>query len=122
MTTFKKTSALTATVLVSGALLAGCGSSEWDGTWTGDITATNAETGGGTATVTVKGGDCSWTMTETTGETNGAKCKQSGEDFKLADPLTGQDLKYTGQVTNDTLTLTPQNDAAEKVGVMVLQR
>lgn len=122
MTTFKKTSALAATVLASGALLVGCGSNDWNGTWTGDITATNAETGGGTATITIDGGDCSWTMTETDGDTNDAKCKQSGEDFTLADPLTGQDMSYTGQVNNDTLTLTPQDDNAEKVGVMVLQR
>ena len=37
----KKTIALVGTVLASGALLTGCGQSgDFDGEWTGDITAT----------------------------------------------------------------------------------
>lgn len=119
----KKSLIIGVTTLTAGALLSGCGSSsEWDGTWSGDITATDASSGGGSATLTIDGGDCSWSMTETSGESNDAKCKQDGEEFKLADPLTGQDMEYTGQVNNDTLTLTPQDDNAEKVGVMVLTR
>lgn len=118
----KKPLIVVATTLTAGALLTGCGSSDWDGTWSGDITATDPSSGGGTATLTIDGGNCSWTMTETDGDTNDANCKQSGEDFKLADPLTGKDMEYTGQVNNDALTLTPQNEDAEKVGVMVLTR
>lgn len=119
----KKTITLATTVLATGVLLAGCGSSsDWDGTWAGDITATNAETGGGKATLSLDGGDCSWEMTETSGDTNKAKCKHDGDEFKLADPLTGMDMKYSGQLSNNTLTLTPQDEQAEKVGVMVLTR
>ncbi|AQQ15970.1 hypothetical protein CGLAU_10125 [Corynebacterium glaucum] len=119
----KKPLIFVVTTVTAGALLSGCGSSsDWDGTWSGDITATDSASGGGSATLTIDGGDCSWSMTETSGESNDAKCKRDGEDFKLADPLTGQDMKYTGQINNDALTLTPQNDNAEKVGVMVLTR
>ena len=120
----KKTLTFATTVLATGALLVGCGSSssDWDGTWSGDITATNPETGGGTATVTLDGGKCSWEMTETSGETNSAKCKHDGDEFKFADPLAGMDMKYAGQISSNTLTLTPKDERAEKVGVMVLTR
>ena len=119
----KKTIALVGTVLASGALLAGCGQSgDFDGEWSGDITATQEGSGGGSATISIDGGDCEWQMTETDGETNEANCLRDDKEFKLEDPLTHQDLKYDAERSGDTLTLSPQNDQAEKVGVMVLTR
>lgn len=119
----KKSIALAATVLASGALLTACGQKgDFDGTWSGDVTATQEGKGGGHATVTIDGKDCSWEMTETSGEKNEAKCKRDDKSFKLEDPLTHQDLKYDAERSGDTLTLSPQNDQAEKVGVMVLSK
>lgn len=119
----KKTIALVGTVLASGALLAGCGQSgDFDGEWSGDITATQEGPGGGSATISIDGGDCEWQMTETDGETNEANCLRDDKEFKLEDPLTHQDLEYEAERNGDTLTLSPQNDQAEKVGVMVLTK
>ncbi|MET3944306.1 hypothetical protein ACUY3H_05185 [Corynebacterium ureicelerivorans] len=119
----KKTIALVGTVLASGALLAGCGQSgDFDGEWSGDITATQDGSGGGSATISIDGGDCEWQMTETDGETNEANCLRDDKEFKLEDPLTHQDLEYEAERNGDTLTLSPQNDQAEKVGVMVLTK
>lgn len=119
----KKTIALVGTVLTSGALLAGCGQSgDFDGTWSGDITATQEGSGGGRATIEIDDKDCDWEMTETDGETNEANCLRDDKEFKLEDPLTGKDLEYTAQRNGDTLTLSPDNDQAEKVGVMVLTK
>ena len=119
----KKTIALVGTVLASGALLTGCGQKgDFDGTWSGDITATQEGKGGGKATITIDGKDCDWQMTETDGETNEANCLRDDKEFKLEDPLTHQDLKYDAERNGDTLTLNPQNDQAEKVGVMVLSK
>ena len=119
----KKTIALVGTVLASGALLAGCGQSgDFDGEWSGDITATQEGSGGGSATISIDGGDCEWQMTETDGETNEVNCLRDDKEFKLEDPLTHQDLKYDAERSGDTLTLSPQNDQAEKVGVMVLTK
>lgn len=119
----KKSIALAATVLASGALLTACGQKgDFDGTWSGDITATQEGKGGGHATVTIDGKDCSWEMTETSGEKNEAKCKRDDKSFKLEDPLTHQDLKYDAERSGDTLTFSPKNDQAEKVGVMVLSK
>lgn len=119
----KKSIALAATVLASGALLTACGlKGDFDGTWSGDVTATQEGKGGGHATVTIDGKDCSWEMTETSGEKNEAKCKRDDKSFKLEDPLTHQDLKYDAERSGDTLTFSPKNDQAEKVGVMVLSK
>ena len=119
----KKTIALVGTVLASGALLAGCGQSgDFDGEWSGDITATQEGSGGGSATISIDGGDCEWQMTETDGETNEANCLRDDKEFKLEDPLTHQDLKDDAERSGDTLTLSPKNDQAEKVGVMVLTK
>ena len=119
----KKTIGLVGTVLASGALLTGCGQSgDLDGTWSGDITATQEGKGGGRATIEIDGKDCDWEMTETNGETNEANCLRDDKEFKLEDPLTHQDLKYNAERNGDTLTLSPQNDQAEKVGVMVLTK
>ena len=119
----KKTIALVGTVLASGALLAGCGQSgDFDGEWSGDITATQEGSGGGSATISIDGGDCEWQMTETDGETNEANCLRDDKEFKLEDPLTHQDLEYEAERNGDTLTLSPQNDKAEKFGVMVLTK
>ena len=119
----KKTIALVGTVLASGALLAGCGQSgDFDGEWSGDITASQEGSGGGSATISIDGGDCEWQMTETDGETNEANCLRDDKEFKLEDPLTHQDLKYDAERSGDTLTLSPKNDQAEKVGVMVLTK
>mgnify|MGYP002714758056 FL=1 len=119
----KKSIALAATVLASGALLTACGQKgDFDGTWSGDVTATQEGKGGGHATVTIDGKDCSWEMTETSGEKNEAKCKRDDKSFKLEDPLTHQDLKYDAERSGDTLTFSPKNDQAEKVGVMVLSK
>lgn len=119
----KKTIALVGTVLASGALLTGCGQSgDFDGTWSGDITATQEGSGGGRATIEIDGKDCDWEMTETDGETNEANCLRDDKEFKLEDPLTHQDLEYNAERNGDTLTLSPQNDQAEKVGVMVLTK
>lgn len=119
----KKTIALVGTVLTSGALLTGCGQKgDFDGEWSGDITATQEGSGGGSATISIDGGDCEWQMTETDGETNDANCLRDDKEFKLEDPLTHQDLKYEAERNGDTLTLSPQNDQAEKVGVMVLTK
>lgn len=119
----KKSIALAATVLASGALLTACGQKgDFDGTWSGDVTATQEGKGGGHATVTIDGMDCSWEMTETSGEKNEAKCKRDDKSFKLEDPLTHQDLKYDAERSGDTLTFSPKNDQAEKVGVMVLSK
>ena len=94
----KKTIALVGTVLASGALLAGCGQSgDFDGEWSGDITATQEGSGGGSATISIDGGDCEWQMTETDGETNEANCLRDDKEFKLEDPLTHQDLKYDAE-------------------------
>ena len=78
--------------------------------------------GGGSATISIDGGDCEWQMTETDGETNEANCLRDDKEFKLEDPLTHQDLEYEAERNGDTLTLSPQNDQAEKVGVMVLTK
>ncbi|MCT4574196.1 hypothetical protein N3930_45475, partial [Bacillus thuringiensis] len=79
----KKTIALVGTVLASGALLAGCGQSgDFDGEWSGDITATQEGSGGGSATISIDGGDCEWQMTETDGETNEANCLRDDKEFK----------------------------------------
>lgn len=119
----KKSIALAATVLASGALLTACGQKgDFDGTWSGDVTATQEGKGGGHATVTIDGKDCSWEMTETSGEKNEAKCKRDDKSFKLEDPLTHQDLKYDAERSGDTLTFNPKNDQAEKVGVVVLSK
>lgn len=119
----KKSIALAATALASGALLTACGQKgDFDGTWSGDVTATQEGKGGGHATVTIDGKDCSWEMTETSGEKNEAKCKRDDKSFKLEDPLTHQDLKYDAERSGDTLTFSPKNDQAEKVGVMVLSK
>lgn len=119
----KKSIALAATVLASGALLTACGQKgDFDGTWSGDVTATQEGKGDGHATVTIDGKDCSWEMTETSGEKNEAKCKRDDKSFKLEDPLTHQDLKYDAERSGDTLTFSPKNDQAEKVGVMVLSK
>lgn len=119
----KKSIALGATVVASGALLTACGQKgDFDGTWSGDVTATQEGKGGGHATVTIDGKDCSWEMTETSGEKNEAKCKRDDKSFKLEDPLTHQDLKYDAERSGDTLTFSPKNDQAEKVGVMVLSK
>ena len=119
----KKTIALVGTVLASGALLTGCGQSgDFDGTWSGDVTATQEGSGGGRATIEIDGKDCDWEMTETDGETNEANCLRDDKEFKLEDPLTHQDLEYNAERNGDTLTLSPQNDQAEKVGVMVLTK
>lgn len=119
----KKSIALAATVLASGALLTACGQKgDFDGTWSGDVTATQEGKGGGHATVTIDGKDCSWEMTETSGEKNEAKCKRDDKSFKLEDPLTHQDLKYDAERSGDTFTFSPKNDQAEKVGVMVLSK
>lgn len=119
----KKSIAIAATVLASGALLTACGQKgDFDGTWSGDVTATQEGKGGGHATVTIDGKDCSWEMTETSGEKNEAKCKRDDKSFKLEDPLTHQDLKYDAERSGDTLTFSPKNDQAEKVGVMVLSK
>ena len=119
----KKTIALVGTVLASGALLTGCGQSgDFDGTWSGDITATREGSGGGRATIEIDDKDCDWEMTETDGETNEANCLRDDKEFKLEDPLTHQDLEYDAERNGDTLTLSPQNDQAEKVGVMVLTK
>ena len=119
----KNTIAFAATVLASSALLTACGQDgDFDGTWSGDVTATQEGTGGGHATVTIDGKDCSWELTETDGETNEANCLRDDKEFKLEDPLTHQDLEYDAERAGDTLTLSPQNDQAEKVGVMVLTK
>lgn len=119
----KKTIALSATVMIAGTALVGCGSSsDWDGSWSGDVTSTDASQPGGAATLTIDGGDCHWELTEPDGQTNDARCEQDDEEFKLADPLSGRDLKYKGKINGDTLTLSPDNDRAEDIGVMVLTR
>lgn len=119
----KKTIAIATTLFISGSALVGCGSSsDWDGAWSGDVTPTEAGQPSGAATLTIDGGDCSWELTEPTGETNDARCEQDDEEFKLADPLSGRDLEYKGQINGDTLTMTPDNDRAEQIGVMVLTR
>ncbi|MDK8306055.1 hypothetical protein QP866_04405 [Corynebacterium imitans] len=119
----KKTIALCTSALFASATLVGCGSSsEWDGAWSGDVTPTESGQPHGAATLTIDGGDCSWELTEPTGETNDARCEQDDEEFKLADPLSGRDLEYKGQINGDTLTMTPDNDRAERIGVMVLTR
>ena len=113
--------ATSATILFSGALLAACGSAgDYTGTWTGEVTS--GEGAAGTASVTVKGGDCNWKLTESDGKTNDARCERDGDEFKMADPLTGRDLKYKGTVSGDTLTLTPDNDGAKEIGAMVLTK
>ena len=84
--------------------------------------ATQEGKGGGHATITIDGKDCDWQMTETDGQTNEANCLRDDKEFKLEDPLTHQDLKYDAERSGDTLTLSPQNDQAEKVGVMVLTK
>lgn len=119
----KKTITLAATVLLSASALTACGQSgDFDGTWSGDVTATEADQQGGTATLNVDGKNCSWDMTEANGENNSANCLRDDKEFKLEDPLTGKDLEYTAQRNGDTLTLTPDNKDAEKVGVMVLTK
>lgn len=119
----RKATTLAFTVLASASLLTACGQSgDFDGTWSGDVTATEADQQGGTATLNVKGKNCSWDMTEASGENNSANCKRDDKEFKLEDPLTHKDLKYTAQRNGDTLTLTPENKDAEKVGVMVLTK
>ena len=119
----KKTIACAATVLASGALLTACGEAgDFDGTWAGDVTAVQEEQAGGQATITIDGEDCEWTMTEANGETNEANCLRDDKEFKLEDPLTHRDLKYDAELSGDSLTFTPQNDQAEKVGVLVLTR
>ncbi|MDY5786269.1 hypothetical protein [Corynebacterium sp.] len=113
----KKTLATAATVVLSGTLLTACGGGDdFQGTWTGQAA------GGGNATVVVDGSNCSWEMTEADGRTNDARCERDDEEFKLADPLTGQDLDYTGSVQGDTLTLAPDNSQAEKVGALTLTK
>lgn len=115
--------ALSATVVLSAAALTACGGgNDFEGQWSGDITATEAGQPAGAATLHVDGGKCEWSMTEVDGQTNTARCEQDNEEFKLADPLTGRDLKYVGSLTGDALTLTPDNDRAEQIGVIVLQR
>lgn len=111
-----------ATILASGALLAACGSSDYDGTWSGKATPADASKGEASATITVNGGDCTWTVSEATGETGDAKCERSGDEFKFVDPQTGRDLDYKAQVNGDTLTLNPDNGQAEGFGTMVLTR
>jgi len=109
----KKSIAFAATVLASASLLTACGQKgDFDGTWSGDVTAT----------INVDGKNCSWDMTEASGENNSANCLRDDKEFKLEDPLTHKDLKYTAQRNGDTLTLTPENKDAEKVGVMVLTK
>ncbi|WP_018016514.1 hypothetical protein [Corynebacterium capitovis] len=121
--TLSRISAATGTVLLAGSLLAACGSSDgFNGTWDGSVTPTAGGVGATAASVTIDGGDCSWQLTEPDGKTNDARCERDDEKFKLADPLTGRDLEYTGKVTKETLTLTPDNDRAEEVGVMVLTK
>lgn len=119
----KKSIAFAATVLASASLLTACGQKgDFDGTWSGDVTATEAGQQGGTATINIDGKNCSWDMTEASGENNSANCLRDDKEFKLEDPLTHKDLKYTAQRNGDTLTLTPENKDAEKVGVMVLTK
>lgn len=123
MTTKKKSTVFATTLAAVALALAGCGQSgDFDGTWSGDVTATQADQQGGSATLTVDGGDCSFEMTEATGETNEGNCLRDDEEFTIADPLTGKDMEYTAQSNGDTLTLTPDNDDADKVGVMVLTK
>ncbi|WP_115685940.1 hypothetical protein [Corynebacterium senegalense] len=118
-----KAIATTATIFLSGALLAGCGSAgDYKGTWTGEVTSGQGGAASGTATVTVKGGNCEWELTEADGKTNDARCERDGDEFKMADPLTGKDLKYKGTVSGDTLTLTPDGDSAKEIGTMVLTK
>lgn len=123
MTTKKKSTVFATTLAAAALALAGCGQSgDFDGTWSGDVTATQVGQQGGSATLTVDGGDCSFEMTEATGETNESNCLRDDEEFTIADPLTGKDMEYTAQSNGDTLTLTPDNDDADKVGVMVLTK
>lgn len=119
----KKTLTFAATIAATSALLVGCGQSgDFDGTWAGQVAATQADQQDGSARLEVKGGNCSFELTEANGETNEGNCIRDDEEFKLEDPLTGQDLEYTAQVNGDSLTLTPDNDAADKVGVMILTK
>ena len=119
----KKTIAFATTVLASSTLLTACGEAgDFDGTWAGDVTAVQQDQAGGQATITIDDDDCKWQMTEASGETNEANCLRDDKEFKLEDPLTHQDLKYDAERSGDTLTLSPQNDQAEKVGVMVLSK
>ncbi len=118
-----KTLATATTVLLSGALLAGCGGgNDFKGTWTGQVTSSQGSAGASSASVTVKGGDCKWELTETDGKTNDARCERDNDKFKMADPRTGLDLEYKGTVSGDTLTLTPDNDRAKEMGTMVLTK
>lgn len=117
-----KTISAAATIIATGALLAACGSSDYNGTWAGKATPADASKGEATAEITLNGGDCSWTVTEANGETNDAKCERDGDEFQFVDPKTGRDLNYKSEVNGDTLTLTPDNGQAEGFGTMVLTR
>ncbi|MCT1491711.1 hypothetical protein M3G47_06040 [Corynebacterium sanguinis] len=118
-----KSIAAAATILASGALLAACGSSsDYDGAWSGTATPADATKGEAQAQITVNGGDCEWTVTEATGETNDAKCERDGDEFQFVDPKTGRDLNYNAQLNGDTLTLNPDNGQAEGFGTIVLTR
>lgn len=119
----KKTIAFATTVLASSALLTACGEAgDFDGTWSGDVTAVQEDQAGGQATITIDDDDCKWQMTEASGETNEANCLRDDKQFKLEDPLTHQDLEYDAELSGDSLTFTPKNDEAEKVGLMVLTK
>ncbi|WP_342318320.1 hypothetical protein [Corynebacterium mayonis] len=111
-----KTFAVAASILLSGCLLAACGGGdEFSGTWTGQAGTT------GEATLNVDGKKCDWQLTEADNTGNG-RCERDDEEFKLADPKTGQDLKYIGKVQGNTLTLAPDNKLAENIGALTLTR
>lgn len=114
MTTKKKSTVFATTLAAAALALAGPRAVE--------VAGLAASSKGGSATLTVDGGDCSFEMTEATGETNESNCTRDDEEFTIADPLTGKDMEYTAQSNGDTITLTPDNDDADKVGVMVLTK
>lgn len=116
----KKAIALAGATVISAGMLVACGSS-MDGTWEG--TGQDAETGAAAGDVTLKinGGDCEWMVTDpATGQSDTARCEVNGSDLKLADVITGKDLKYKTEQTDNSLTLTP--DGGDATDILVLTK
>lgn len=114
----KKAIALAGATVMSAGLLVACGNS-LDGTWEG--TGQDAETGvaAGKVTLKINGGDCEWMVTNPdTNESDTARCEVNGDDLKLADVITGKDLKYKTEQTENSLTLTPDGGDAKDILVL----